>query len=53
MANDIESEISQDADSTQLTVWWRGQDDSNGYIVVMGDNCTTQGQCLIAKNTVS
>ena len=53
MSDDIDSEVSQDADGTQLTVWWRMQDNSSGYIVVMGDSCVTQGQCLIAKNIVS
>ena len=56
-ADDINSETSQDtADGVQLTVWWNGQDHSNGYIIVMGDSCVTQGRdpgpCFIVQNTV-
>ena len=56
-ADDINSETSQDAaDGVQLTVWWKEQDHSNGYIVVTGDNCTTQGRdpgpCFVVQNTV-
>ena len=57
MANDIDSDISQDIDGTRLTVQWTGQDHSNGYIVAVGDDsCTIQGRdpgpCLIVQNTV-
>ena len=54
MADGIASEISQDPNGTRLTVWWTGQNHSDGYIVVVGDDsCTTQGPCSIIKNTVS
>ena len=40
----IESEM---VDDTWLTVQWTGQDESNGYIVVVGDRCTAQRPCSI------
>ena len=56
MADEIHSEISRSLDGTQLRVWWKEQDRSNDYIVVVGDSCTPQDQlgplCSIIKNAV-
>ena len=47
--------IKSHVDGTLVTVQWREQDHSDGYIVAVGDDkgqCTSQRPCLIIKNTV-
>ena len=55
LAEHIESDSSEHVDGTLVTVQWREQDHSDGYIVAVGDykgQCTSQRPCLIIKNTV-
>ena len=42
-------------DGTLVTIQWKQQNHSDGYIVAVGDDqgqCTSQRPCLIIKNTV-
>ena len=57
-SSDITNEIGQSTAGThQLTISWNEQDNSNGYIVAIGDErCTTMNRnppCKFVKNHVS
>ena len=56
--SDIINEVGQDADGRhQLTISWNEQNNSDGYIIAIGDDsCATKNRnppCTFVKNNVS